>query len=488
MAKESTKVLRGLSHQTVITLVYAVIQLAYFSIMSRLLGKEDFGYYAVVMAISFVLMEISNAGLGAAVIQNKNASQEFINTAFTLSFFIAGFFSVLLFSISNILSSLLVGSSFLLFPLFVMAGALFFSTIGSVSTAMYMKDLQFLRFGIYKIISSLLSSVIGVSLAYFDYGVYSLVFAIFFNFFLLAVLTYTGKWNKFQFGINKDDIKRILTYGGWLTASGVIRSLYEQMDRLITTRWVSVSLLGTYTRASGFVIHVSDNVNSIFDTILFPILSGIQDDKEKLKSSYLKSTDLIFLMSIIFSFSMILLAKPIICIFLGEDWLDTILIFQIVAISLIFHPFCRLGDSFCRSLGIVKQYFYIRFSVCVISILLICIGCMLWGITGLAIAYVLARITDMLIKMIILRKFIDVSILTIIRNPFRNFVKIGILFVLAYLQLLYIEFDINWLIGIVFFIFNIILLIIFQPKAFGITFYDNIYMKIQKILTNKLKV
>ena len=49
---ESSKVFQGLTQQTIITIIYAVIQLLYFSVMSRLLDKEDFGYYGIISALS----------------------------------------------------------------------------------------------------------------------------------------------------------------------------------------------------------------------------------------------------------------------------------------------------------------------------------------------------------------------------------------------------------------------------------------------------
>ena len=61
----SSKVFKGLRVQTLVTVSQVVIHLAYFSIMSRLLSKEDFGYFGIITAVTYILSEISNAGLGA---------------------------------------------------------------------------------------------------------------------------------------------------------------------------------------------------------------------------------------------------------------------------------------------------------------------------------------------------------------------------------------------------------------------------------------
>ena len=50
----TSKVVRGLSNQTLVTLILGVLEIVSFSIMSRLLTQEDFGYYAALTAITVV--------------------------------------------------------------------------------------------------------------------------------------------------------------------------------------------------------------------------------------------------------------------------------------------------------------------------------------------------------------------------------------------------------------------------------------------------
>ena len=47
----SEKAMRGFGSQTLIVIGIGVVNLIYFSVMSRLLSKEDFGYFAIITAI-----------------------------------------------------------------------------------------------------------------------------------------------------------------------------------------------------------------------------------------------------------------------------------------------------------------------------------------------------------------------------------------------------------------------------------------------------
>ena len=82
----TSKAIKGMSSQTLVTIVLGVVEIVAFSIMSRLLTQEDFGYYAAITAVTVVFASFSETGIGAAIIQRKEINQRYIDNAFTLSF------------------------------------------------------------------------------------------------------------------------------------------------------------------------------------------------------------------------------------------------------------------------------------------------------------------------------------------------------------------------------------------------------------------
>ena len=67
------KVVKGISSQTIVTLLLGVEAILYFSVMSRLLSREDFGFFAAITAITTVFSSFSDAGIGSALIQQKES-------------------------------------------------------------------------------------------------------------------------------------------------------------------------------------------------------------------------------------------------------------------------------------------------------------------------------------------------------------------------------------------------------------------------------
>ena len=109
MSSNTQKAVKGLSSQTIVTIAFGVVEIVSFSIMSRLLTKEDFGLFAAVSAIIVVFSSISEAGLGAAIVQRKNLDKRFTNNVFSLSLIMGLVLTLLLVFLSGVLSTAILG-------------------------------------------------------------------------------------------------------------------------------------------------------------------------------------------------------------------------------------------------------------------------------------------------------------------------------------------------------------------------------------------
>lgn len=426
MSKEtgtlSEKALRGFSSQTLIVIGIGVVNLIYFSVMSRLLSKEDFGYFAIITAITTILDEISSAGLGSAVIQRKTLEKDFFYSALTLSILIGLFFTLALFLSADSLSLFYAGGSALTLGLRIMSITFLSHNITSPLRALYIREMRFLRYGSFQLATLIFSCLTGMLLAYHGVGFMAIVIASTLAPLSLAIILLLINYSKIGFCFNKTYFSEIFSYGGWLTASGVVRSIYDQLDKLITTKWIPISLLGAYNRPVGFVGQVSGQINGIFDTVLFPILSACQDDVTKMKKSYLLCSELVLVPALIISVSFILCSHLIISVFLGEKWLDLVPVFRIASLGMVFMFYNRIGDCFFRSLGIVKEYFYVRVVVCILSVASIYFGCK-YGIYGLAVSVMIAKFVESMVKTV----FFQIRLRFAYSEFFRSMIIVGAL-------------------------------------------------------------
>ena len=412
MGEQSTTAttVKSLSVQTIVTVIQTVISLASFSIMSRLLTKDDFGYYAVISAITAIFYTLTEAGFGSAVIQKKDVTKSYYDTAFSLSLYTGVVFSVVLFLGSGLIAKLFADES-LATPLKVMSICVLFCSLNSVTKANMTRKLAFAQIGRYTIYGHIIGMVLGVTAAYFHYGVYSIIIQnVFGQVFTFCIFYFNLEIKPKWFNVERKSVREIVSYGGWLTASCIFRTIYQQVDKLLTGKWFSMAVLGAYNRPAGFITEISSKFTGILDTVLFPILSSFQDDKDKTKRAYDGLIHSSNLLSGIICSLCIISNKWIIDIFFGKDWESISTIFCILSLYLLLSVNGRIMDCFIRSLAFVKMGFYLRILACVITISCLFLG-KEYGLVGIAMAMVVSNYLIILTKMLYVGYKIEITFL-----------------------------------------------------------------------------
>lgn len=409
MSKSKTEELfGGMSVQTVTMIIMAILEMFMFSFWSRHLTKQDFGYMSAILGILALVEVISQAGLGSAIIQKKDASKEFVSTAFSLSILLGIGGSLLVFILSPVLARL-VADETITNPLRLMSMVLLIHSMLSVANSQLTKQLRFMRLSIISVSSYVLGSVIGIVLIMNGFGLWALMCASLIVPLINLVLIYCTSISMPRFGIRKKEIKGIVNYGGWLTVGSLFNAFSQRADSLLMSRLLSVEALGAYNRPAGFVNTISTKINSVFDTVLFPLLSDIQDDQSKVKDVMLRSISILNSCSIVLAAIFFFNAELIITIFFGNQWLELVPVMRIVSLAVIFRIDGRLVDCFFRSLGLVKLGAYLRFVQGIIVVVAIVIGSR-FGIIGVAVSLVLSDIIIIITKVLALTISVKVSI------------------------------------------------------------------------------
>lgn len=481
------KAINGMSSQALVTLVLGLVEIISFSIMSRLLSQEDFGYYAAITAITTVFASFSETGMGASIIQRKDLTERFVNNAFTISCIVGAFVASLLLVFSKPLSKGLVDETMLI-PLMLMSITLLLHNVTSVNISIMHRRLQFLKVGIINLVSLVVTTIVAVILAYYGFGYYAILAKALLTSVITFVLTFIGAKTRFKFELDKDTFKSIFGFSGWLMASVFFRNLAQQMDRLLMSRLLSVNALGAYNRPKEFINHISTKLNGIFDTALFPVLSGIQDDLPRVRSAYLRSFYYMNIFAIVISTAFIFNSELIIRIFLGSKWLTVLTTMQILSCVLVFNIDARLADCFLRSMGWTKQQFFFRIFEVTLKTIGLIIG-VRWGINGVAIAVVLVNIITIWVKNIYVSKRIGLSLTKSFMTILKAW-KIGYLIIPIMIICTFILPETIWGNIINLIVYGTIVLVgfILFPSLVGKQYKEDAYLIIIKKIKTKIHI
>ncbi len=410
----TTKVLKGMSSQTIVTITLGVVEIVSFSIMSRLLGQRDFGYYAAIVAIGAVFQSLADAGIGSAVVQRKELNDRFVNNAFTLSLLFGVGVAVVMCALSKVLATGVADAS-MTTPLRIFSVTLICHCIASVNTSLLQREMRFMTIGVINLISLVVTTAVAIVLALQGYGYYAILTKAVLASFLTMIMSWIASKRVYRLAFDRDEYGRIFGFGGWLMASAVFRNLSHQVDRLLMKSLFSIETLGMYTRPHEFITNITGKVNQIYDSVLFPVLSSIQDSRERIRFSFSQTLYLLNVGAMLLSLAFLFCHNLIIRVFFGEQWLNVATLFAVMSAWSVIRINGRLGDVYLRSLAMTRTQFILRVCQFASVTVFILIGYR-WGLTALAISSMTGYSIVMLAKNAIIAKRIGLPIKEMLAN------------------------------------------------------------------------
>ena len=345
----------------------------------------------------------------------------------------------------------------------------------SVSNSLMQRDLKFITLGMIRLASLVITTIIAIILAIKDFGYYAILTKTILASILTLLLSLYFARTRFYFTYDFKVCRSIFGYSGWLMASAFFRNFAQQADRLLMSRLLSVATLGAYNRPKDFINQIASQFTTIFDVVLFPVLSNIQDKKESMQNAYISSFYYLNMFSMLLSLTFIFNTELLIRIFLGEQWLELATLFRILSVSVIFVVDGTIADCYFRSLALTKQQFYFRIIQFVLSLFGVLIGCF-WNMTGIAISVVFVNFVMIIAKLIYLQGKVNISLYAISRTVLGSWRFTLYLFPL---MVLLIYLTSNTLLGNVIVLFGwligVLIVFIVCPRMVGGLYYSQTY-------------
>jgi len=353
-------------------------------VLARLLTPSEYGIIGMAMVFIAISETFVHSGLGSALIRKQNCTEADYNTmfytnialgltTFTIVFFAAG-------AISRFYEN---PDLFLLVR--VMAVNLIINSFGLVETAMLTKKVDFKRQTKITFISNVSSGVIGVTLAYLGFGYWSLAIrTICQNVFRVVLLRLSSDWRP-QLMYSIDSFKQLFGFGSKILGAGLINTVYQNVYNIVIGKYFSAAELGFYSRAKQFKNLPSQNLEMTTQRVTYPVLASLVGDELRLKAGYKKLVRLSFYVTSTLMLLMIINAREIVLILIGEQWAPVIPYLKIICVSGMLYPLHSLNLNMLNAKGRSDLFLKLEIIKKVLVIPVIAIGIqfgmivMLWG-------------------------------------------------------------------------------------------------------------
>lgn len=311
-------------------------------ILARLLSPSEFGLMGMIVIVTSVSVALIDSGLSQALIRRKKVENSEYNTTFIFSVASAFFLYLAIYFLSPHISSFFNEDK--LVPIIrVSALSIILQAFFIVHRTILIRIINFKIQAKATFISSLLSGLIGVFMAFSGYGIWSLVVQVLSRqLFLLLFFYYKVRWlPKFEFSYSI--FKELYSFGYKILLSGLLFTISKNMYYVVIGRYYSPSSLGQYTKAESFNSVFTVSLTNAIQRVTYPILSTIQNDNEALKTEYKKIIQVVAFFSISLSLGISAISEPLVLLLIGEQWAESIIYLQILCIAGVFHPLININ-------------------------------------------------------------------------------------------------------------------------------------------------
>lgn len=403
----TSKAMNGGKWITIATVISTLFQFLQVAVLARLLDPTDFGIVSVSNLIINFFTIFSNLGFSNSIIYKQESDRKVLSTLYFLNLMVG----VLMFITIHVSSPYIV--TFYHEPKLesvVKLSSYYFLIVyfGQLYLFLLQKELKFKPVAIIDIAGTVIGSAVTIALAYNNYHELSLIIG-------SLVVQVVKTVFQIAFGLkyffpvwafNLKEVKEHLRFGLFNLGDGLIGFVQYNSDNIFIGSMLGVKLLGYYTIAYQLAIFPTTKLNPIILQVAYPILAKMKENVADLKKSYLKILDLISYCNMPLLAGLYITAESVVPLFYGPGWeqsIDLIKIFVFVGIfACLSHPLFTL--AFTK--GKPNLLFYLNLFTLVVKIPLVYFLGTYWGVTGIAMAFLIATLLNLIANFVIVHALI----------------------------------------------------------------------------------
>lgn len=358
-----------------------------FAMLARFLDAQAFGLVALAYVfLSFVQIFV-HQGFTVAIVQMHEVDESHLDTAFWSNLCISIILTIFSICISGYVANLLKQPQ--IQPIIQCLSCNFiFYALSSVQDSILRRQMKFKSLAVRSFAAICAGGVVGVTLAFMGFGVWSLVI----KQFIESIIGTITLWNisdwRPGFKVSVQNFKSLFTFGITIVGIEITNYISVNSDNFIIGYFLGTTALGYYSIAYKFLVTSNSFITAIISGVTFPLFSKLQKETERLRNSFYMATKLSSVVNLPFFCSMSALTPELISVMFGDKWLPSAFTMQILTIMGFNYSLTYLYTDIIISMGKPDW----RLKVMFLSAILNSVGFFIaahWGISAVAISLVI---------------------------------------------------------------------------------------------------
>lgn len=352
-------------------------------VLARLLSPTDYGLIgmlAIFIALSTIFIE---SGFAKALIQKQDCTDVDYSTAFYSNLALSLLVYVLLVIAAPWIADFYEEPQ-LCSILRILSTNFVIGSFNIVQRAKLMARMDFKSLAKINFLGVIAGGCVGILMAYTGWGVWALVGQTIANtFVILFLFPHYSNWKPI-WAFSVESFRKLFGFGSKLLITGAVATIVNNISTIAIGKAYKSDSLGYYTRATQFSEMIAYTVNDILGTVTFPVLSELQNERDRMVAMYRKSLYYTALVIFPVMILMALLARPLVVVLLTEKWLPCVLLLQILCLARMFTPLSAINMNVLNAVG--RPDLFMKVDLCKVPIVLLSLAITIpIGVTAIVI-------------------------------------------------------------------------------------------------------
>lgn len=385
-------------------------------IIARVLDPHLVGLVAVFYIIQNALGSFTATGFNKAVIQRKEISKEYVDTAF-VTHLLRGILLAFIVFLSAPLLVRMLGAPEAQYVVQAMALSILLQGARNPGALFFLRHLTFYKQFIWHTSGALIRFITTVVLLYvlknewaIVYGVLAYELAMLFLSYVLIDIHPAFKWDRKAF-------HELFNYGKWVLLASIVAFIERHGNQIVTVKLLGEASLGVLFLGLR-IANMPTIVTQQLKNTLFPVFSRLQNSLEKTKRLYQRSLGTLALFMFPVVGCTFVFAGPFTRLFLKASWAQVAEILGLLILGRAFQSL-SIGIALLNARGMPQFAFFNRLIQGVIIVFSIYPLTKRFGLLGIAILYTVIGVTSFVFSSVIVFYYLrfELAILRVLLAP-----------------------------------------------------------------------
>lgn len=341
--------------------------------LARLLSPDDYGLIGIVMIFTAICTALINGGFTTALIRKKDVTNDDYNTSFIVNLCMSVILYLTIFFCSPLIADFF-GRSELVALTRVSSVGLLIGALALVQQTRLTKRIDFKSQTKITLIAAITSGIIGISMALLGCGVWSLVAQALANQTIRTFLLWAvNKWVP-NLSFSMKSFHELFGFGWKMMVSSLLETIWKELYQVVVGKFYSPATLGQYTRSKQFSHLFSNNLTTAIQRVTYPVLSYIQDDKERMVGAYRRIIKMAMFVTSICMLLLGAIAEPLLYCLIGPKWHEAATYLPLICISGSLYPLHAINLNMLQVLGRSDLFLVLEILKKIIGIIPLTVG------------------------------------------------------------------------------------------------------------------